>query len=64
MIRIRRLSSGYFHIRGAGPTNYAQVPEWPCTADQLREGTFAEAGPGFREAAEQARLEAVRGHAV
>jgi hypothetical protein len=45
IITIRRLSSGYYHLRGAGPCNWAQVPNWPCAEATLREHAF----PGARE---------------
>ena len=39
-IKIKRLPTGYFHIRGEGPGNWAQVKNWPCTEDELAAGNF------------------------
>ena len=47
MITVKRLSSGYFHIRGNGPCNWAQPPMWPCAEEVLRKYTFPEAGESF-----------------
>ena len=48
---IRRLDSGYYHVRGDGPCNWAQPPSWPCSEAVLRAHAFAEAGEAFlREA--------------
>lgn len=46
-ISVKRLESGYWHIRGQGPCNWAQPPRWPCSADTLREHAFSEASEGF-----------------
>lgn len=48
---VRRLSSGYWHIRGEGPCNWAQPPEWPCDEATLRAHTFGEACEDFIRAA-------------
>ena len=44
-ITIRRLDSGYWHIRGVGPCNWAQPPCWPCAEETLR----GHAAPGASE---------------
>lgn len=46
-IEVTRLSSGWWHIRGVGPCNWSQPPEWPCDEDALREYAHPEAGDGF-----------------
>lgn len=35
-LKIRRLSTGYWHIRGYGPNNWTQPPEWPCDEGQIK----------------------------
>ena len=47
-ITMRRLESGYVHIRGVGPCNWAQPPRWPCTYAELDESFFPEASLEFR----------------
>ena len=54
MITIKRLSTGWYHICGIGPANWAQVPNWPCSDEALSAGMFAEAGATFRRAARAA----------
>lgn len=46
----RRLESGYLHIRGYGPCNWAQPPAWPCEPEALATSIFPEAGEPFRRA--------------
>lgn len=50
-IQITRLESGYYHIRGRGPCNFAQPPNWPCDLDTLREHAHPEASESFLRAA-------------
>jgi len=47
MVTIRRLSSGYYHVRGSGPCEWAQPPHWPCSEAVLREHAFPEASERF-----------------
>ncbi len=47
MITVTKLESGYWHIRGDGPCNWAQPPCWPCSYEVLVEHAFPEAGPLF-----------------
>ena len=47
MIRIKKLSSGYFHIRGQGPCNWAQPARWPCGEKEFRESCFPQASEEF-----------------
>jgi hypothetical protein len=35
-ITYKRLPSGYWHIRGRGPCNWAQPPHWPCSKQTKR----------------------------
>lgn len=49
-ITVTRLASGYWHIRGDGPCNWAQPATWPvATVEELN--AFAEASPEFIRAA-------------
>lgn len=51
MITARKLESGWWHIRGVGPCNYAQPPCWPCSEEVLRQSAHPEASEVFiREA--------------
>lgn len=50
-LTITRLSSGYWHIRGAGPCNWAQPPTMPCSEEVLRSHASPEAGEQFLRAA-------------
>ena len=56
MIIIQRLESGYWHIRGNGPCNWAQPPHWPCDEATLRAHAFPQASEAFIRAV-LARLE-------
>jgi len=57
-ITVKRLESGYYHVRGDGPCNWAQPRCWPCSEDSLRASAFPEASEAFlRAAAERARKE-------
>ncbi len=47
MLEIKKLDSGYYHIRGDGPCNWAQPPHWPCDEETLRKHTFPQAGEKF-----------------
>jgi len=46
-IQVTKLKSGYYHIRGNGPCNWAQPPFFPCSEGLLREHTFEEASESF-----------------
>lgn len=46
-ISIHVLPSGYYHIRGTGPCNWAQVPFWPCDEACVRRHAFPEASEEF-----------------
>lgn len=46
-ITTERLSSGYWHIRGDGPCNFAQPETWPCSEQSLRDASFPEACEEF-----------------
>lgn len=50
-VTVKRLSSGYYHIRGVGPCNWAQVPSLPCDEKTLRAHAFPEASESFIRAA-------------
>ena len=49
-IEIRRLSSGYYHLRGRGPCNWTQPTVWPCTEETLRSSAFPQASEAFLRA--------------
>lgn len=56
-IRVRRLESGYWHVRGAGVCDFSQPPIWPCDEQTLRAHAHPEASDEFvRRAAAIARL--------
>jgi hypothetical protein len=59
MIEVKRLSSGYFYIRGDGPCNWAQPPTWPCSEETLRAHAFPEASEEFIVSAMLAGLRTV-----
>ena len=50
-ITVRRLSSGYYLIRGRGPCNWSQPPYWPCPMGVLRDHAFPQASEDFLRAA-------------
>jgi hypothetical protein len=50
-ITVRQLESGWWHVRGEGPCNWAQPPYWPCDEETLREHAFPEAAESFIQAA-------------
>ena len=50
-LEIRRLDSGYWHIRGNGPCEWAQPPTWPCDEATLRAHAFPESSETFIRAA-------------
>jgi len=50
-LTVRRLPSGYWHVRGLGLCNWAQPPVWPCDEETLRAHTFHEAAESFIRAA-------------
>lgn len=52
---VKVLESGYVHIRGLGPCNWAQPPFWPCDEQTLRAHTFGEACESFILAALDSR---------
>lgn len=47
IITVKRMESGYYHIRGRGPCNWAQPPHWPCSERVLRAHAFPEASEEF-----------------
>lgn len=50
-VTVTRLPSGYYHVRGDGPCNWAQPPTWPCSEETLRAHAFAQASDTFLQAA-------------
>lgn len=50
-LEVRQLPSGYWHIRGRGPLNWAQPPTWPCDEETFRAHCFVQASEGFIRAA-------------
>jgi hypothetical protein len=55
-VKVRQLPSGYYHVRGSGPCNWAQPPAWPCDERTLREHAFPEASEKFIRAAMRAQV--------
>ena len=47
MISVKRLESGWYHVRGRGPCEWAQPPTWPCSEETLREHAFPQASDEF-----------------
>jgi hypothetical protein len=47
LISTEELDTGYWHIRGEGPCNWAQPPKWPCDEGTLRGHMFPEACEEF-----------------
>lgn len=48
MITIKKLESGYFHIRGVGPCEWTQPPIWPSSdVEFLRLHAFPQASEAF-----------------
>ena len=59
-LSVKRLSSGYYFVRGDGICNWAQPPHWPCDQKTLRAHAFHEAAEEFlRAVIERYGLEAV-----
>ena len=53
MIKAKQLESGYWHVRGNGPCEWAQPPHYPCDEETLRAHAFPEASEEFiREASD------------
>lgn len=50
-IVVKRLSTGYYHVRGQGPCEWAQPERWPATEDEIRSSAFPEASEEFLLAA-------------
>ena len=48
---IKRLSSGFYHIRGNGPCEWTQPPDWPCSEQVIRKHSFPQASESFIQAA-------------
>jgi hypothetical protein len=46
-MKMDKLDSGFWYIRGDGPCEWAQPPTWPCDEKTLREHTFSEASEKF-----------------
>ena len=46
-ITVKRLTSGYYYIRGEGVCNWAQSQTWPCSEEVLREHSFQEPSEAF-----------------
>jgi len=65
LIIVKKLTTGYWHLRGYGICNWAQPPTWPCDEETLRAHAFPEASEQFiqdclmlsrLESAERAKL--------
>lgn len=46
-LSVKRLESGYYLIRGNGPCNFTQPPEWPCSEFVIRDHAHPEASEEF-----------------
>ena len=49
-VKCKQLPSGYWHIRGIGPCNWAQPRVWPCSEEHLRSHAFPQASESFLQA--------------
>lgn len=56
-IQVKKLESGYFHVRGEGPCNWAQPKYWPCNVEHLQSHAFPQASDQFLRAAATAMME-------
>ena len=56
MITVKRLQSGYWHIKGKGPCNYSQPPYWPCDYQMLERFAHPEASERFLHQAEEVAM--------
>lgn len=55
-LSIKRLESGYWHIRAPGICNWTQPPSWPCSEAVIRAHAFQEASEMFlRQTVHEAR---------
>ncbi len=57
IITVKKLSTGYWHIRGHGPCNWAQPPHWPCSEETLRDHAFPQASEEFLKIAVDGEIE-------
>ena len=46
-LTIKQLESGYWHVRGTGPCNWAQFLLWPRDIETARRAAFPEASDAF-----------------
>lgn len=46
-IIVKRLDSGYYHVRGDGPCNWSQPATWPCSEVELRAAAHPEYSDDF-----------------
>ena len=53
-LHIKRLSTGYVQIHGTGICEWAQVPRWPCSDEELDSGFFTHSSDDFRLAVRRA----------
>ncbi len=63
-VTVKRLDSGYWHLRSIGPCNWAQPRLWPSPSEaELEESFFSEACEAFRQVvrSENVRLMEPRG---
>ena len=52
-VTLKRLPSGYWHIRSEGPCNWTQPPSWPCAIEDVRDHAFPQASDEFLRAVER-----------
>lgn len=46
-IVVKRLPTGYYHVRGRGPCEWAQPKYWPASEEEIRSTAFPEASEEF-----------------
>ena len=60
-IEVTRLSSGWIRVSGPGPCNWAQVPYFSVTMEELEEYSFPEASQKFVNSAYRVLNQDTRG---
>lgn len=62
MIKVKKLSSGYYYIQGSGPCNWIQPSHWPCSEEEIRQSAFPQASETFIRECMSLAVEETRDH--
>jgi hypothetical protein len=54
-VTVKKLDSGYYHVRGVGPCNWSQPPTWPCDESTIRQHAHPESSDEFIASAARVR---------